>query len=313
MSVKTYSYCKEKNRFISEHFQVKEFASTDGTKLYSDAILIDDKLIFMLEKLFSSLNCTSIRVTSGYRTYEHDKTVGGNGYGQHTKGTAADIICVGKNGIISAKIVCCAACGIGFGGVANISTEYRAIHLDVRTGNKYYGDEIRGTGSIWNYNSKWTDFYRYFGISEEDVRKITGRQSRISYYTYSTGRWSSKASENTVCGIKGEPVQALAVSSEACGLRYRAHLKNRGWLPWVTGCSVSDTSKYAGITGRDIDAVQISALSSVYKVTYRTATSGGEFLPWVTEYNNINENGYAGIFNKPIDRIQIKLTRNQEV
>ena len=180
MSVKSYSFKSNGNKFLSQHFQVKEFASISGNKLYTDKVLIDSRLITMLENLYEKLGCTSIIVNSGYRCSNHDKAVGGNGYGQHTKGTAADIVCRNKNGIIDAKIVCCVAHELGFGGVANISAKYQAVHVDVRAGSKYRGDEIRGTNSIWKYNSKWTDFYKYWGISKSEISKYLSDKPTIS-------------------------------------------------------------------------------------------------------------------------------------
>lgn len=171
--VVTYSYKKDGETFLSPHFQVKEFASIGGSTIYSDGVLISGELVNMLEMLFNKLNCTSIVINSGYRTVAHDKAVGGSGSGQHVLGKAVDIVCRNKNGIINSKIVCCVAADLGFGGVANISTKYQAVHVDVRTGNKYYGDEIRGTSSIWNYNKKWTDFYTYFGLTKNEINKYT--------------------------------------------------------------------------------------------------------------------------------------------
>ena len=172
-TVVTYSYAKNGKTFLSPHFQVKEFASTSGSKIYSDNVLISGELVNMLEKLFNKLKCTSIVINSGYRTATHDKAVGGSGSGQHVLGKAADIVCRNKDGIINSKIVCCVAADLGFGGVANISANYQAVHVDVRTGSKYYGDEIRGTRSIWNYNSKWRDFYVYFGLTKDAIKKYT--------------------------------------------------------------------------------------------------------------------------------------------
>jgi uncharacterized protein YcbK (DUF882 family) len=171
--VKTFSYSKDGATYVSPHFQVKEFASISGSKLYSDNVLISYDLVQMLEKLFTKLKCKSITVNSGYRTSTHDKAVGGSGSGQHVLGKASDIVCKNSNGVISAKIVCCVASDLGFGGVANISSKYQAVHVDVRTGSQYRGDEIRGNSSIWKYNSKWTDFYTYFGLSKADVEKYT--------------------------------------------------------------------------------------------------------------------------------------------
>ena len=71
------------------------------------------------------------------------------------------MVCYDKSGsIVSAKTVCCKAQDLGFGGIANITSAYTAVHLDVRTGAKWYGDETKGTSTVTS------DFYRYFGIAK---------------------------------------------------------------------------------------------------------------------------------------------------
>uniref|UniRef100_UPI0025D3B5C0 glycoside hydrolase family 25 protein n=1 Tax=uncultured Ruminococcus sp. TaxID=165186 RepID=UPI0025D3B5C0 len=52
---------------------------------------------------------------------------------------------------------------LGFGGIANIDTTYTATHLDVRTSNIWYGNEVV------NYHTVTDDFYQYYGISRQNV------------------------------------------------------------------------------------------------------------------------------------------------
>ena len=168
MAVKKYSYKKQGNEYCSKYTKIKEMASTSGSKIYSDTVLIDEKLMQMIDKLFEKLKCSKYIISSGYRTSAHDKAVGGNGKGQHTKGTAVDACFYDKNGnIISPKIVSCVAQDLGFTGIANISSNYRYIHLDTRTSGKYYGDETKGTNTVTN------DFYKYYGIKDSDIEKYT--------------------------------------------------------------------------------------------------------------------------------------------
>lgn len=157
MAVKTYD-CTDRTQ-LTAHFNVQEFRCKCGD---SHNILISEELVSMLEKLFSSLDCSKIIVNSGYRCTAHDKAVGGNGSGQHTKGTAADIVCYGQDGKpISSKIVCCTAQELGFSGIANIDKSYTATHVDVRTSNKWYGDESVPGGTA---RSVTDNFYEYYGI-----------------------------------------------------------------------------------------------------------------------------------------------------
>lgn len=151
---------------LSPHFNVQEFKCKCGKK---HEILIAEELIEKLEKLYSSLNCSKIIVTSGYRCTNHDKNVGGIGTGQHTKGNAADICCYGQDGQpISSKTVCCKAQDIGFTGIANINEKYIYTHVDVRTGSKWYGDETKGNSTVTS------DFYSYFGFSKSNEPLMKG-------------------------------------------------------------------------------------------------------------------------------------------
>lgn len=151
---------------LSPHFNVQEFRCKCGKE---HEILIAEELVDKLEKLYSALNCSKIIVTSGYRCTAHDKAVGGSGTGQHTKGNAADICCYGQDGQpISSKTVCCMAQDIGFNGIANITAEYKYTHVDVRTGSKWYGDEIKDTSTVTS------DFYSYFGISKSKEPLMKG-------------------------------------------------------------------------------------------------------------------------------------------
>lgn len=143
---------------LTAHFNAKEFQCKCGK---SHSFLIDNDLLDKLELLYSALDCSKIIVNSGYRCSEHDKAVGGNGVGQHTKGTAVDIVCYNQNSeIISSKFVCCAAQDLGFMGIANIDDSYTATHVDVRKNGWWYGNEVHGTGTVTN------DFYKYFGFSK---------------------------------------------------------------------------------------------------------------------------------------------------
>ena len=172
MTVKSFSATD--NTQLTEHFNAREFRCKCGK---SHDFLISDELVSKLEQLYAALDCGKIIVNSGYRCPEHDKAVGGTSTGQHTKGTAADVVCYDKSGnIISAKTVCCKAQDLGFSGIANITGAYTSVHLDVRTGAKWYGDEIKGTNTVTS------DFYRYFGIAKDskDSRKAAAKGIDVS-------------------------------------------------------------------------------------------------------------------------------------
>lgn len=150
---------------LSPHFRANEFRCKCGKNHDTE---INPSLVEKLEKIYTSLGCSKIIVTSGYRCPEHDKSaaVGGNGKGQHTLGTAADICCYGKDGKpISSKKVCCAAQDAGFMGIANITRDYIYTHVDVRSGaTKWLGDE-----TVTTSYSVCSNFYDYYKLSKSDV------------------------------------------------------------------------------------------------------------------------------------------------
>ena len=174
-----YNYATQGNSFLSPHFQVKEFKSPD-----SNTVKIDNRLIWILERLFEDLNCSKMIVNSGYRTIAQDKKVGGDGKGYHTKGMAADIKAYDKNGkVISAKIVCQKLCDYGdVFGIGYINAE--SVHVDTRSKvNIWFGDETNGVSLI---KAGYTDFDGYFN----------GKQLIVN-----SGTWNIRQSPNTASKI----------------------------------------------------------------------------------------------------------------
>lgn len=147
---------------LSKHFNVQEFKCKCGKQ---HDIVINTRLVAGLEKLFETFDCSMIIVNSGYRCPEYDIHM--NGFaGKHSVGDAADVVLYDKNkAVISTKKISCAAQDMGdiFGGIANINKTYTAIHLDVRQGCIWLGNEIISNNTVTS------NFYSYYGLSKEDV------------------------------------------------------------------------------------------------------------------------------------------------
>lgn len=154
------SYKANKYKFISKNFQLYEFASIgDNGKLYSDEVLYDTDIIDIFEKLFNYLKIDILKVNSGYRTNEHERTLSNsaiNGY--HTKGMAVDFNCYKDGKVLTAKEIALALEDLGWNhGIGLISKN--AIHIDSRP-NKYYFNEMNGNRSIGN------SFYTYYNVEK---------------------------------------------------------------------------------------------------------------------------------------------------
>lgn len=123
---------------ITPHFNSTEFMCKCGCGM----IDVSERLIERLEILRNILN-TPIYINSGYRCKQHDKNVGGTGYGAHTYGIAVDIHTTKYN----AKEISEYANFLNFGGIGLITDN--DIHLDIRDENCYvnnywHGDERTG-------------------------------------------------------------------------------------------------------------------------------------------------------------------------
>ncbi len=121
----------------SEHFKPEELWSPDIKKAYVVPEFID-----MLEELRNEVGFPLI-VSSGYRTPEYNKKIGGSPQSYHTKGMAVDLAVAYRE----AYDVIEAAMKVGFGGIGiqqKLGTDAtkRFIHLDIR---------LKKLRTIWSY------------------------------------------------------------------------------------------------------------------------------------------------------------------
>lgn len=225
----TFKY--DDNVQITPHFNSKEFRCKCGGK---HDFQVNEKLCELLEKLYEKLDCSSINISSGFRCVSHDKSVGGSGTGQHTKGNAADFCCVSKDGtIISTKLVCCAAQDIGFTGIANINATHTYTHCDVRTGGKWYGDETKGN----SYCIPCKDFYTYYNIEKEDeeaLKKgidVSAHQGKIDWKKVNAEFAILRAGFGKVISQKDEQYEANYSGAKAAGIPIGAYWYSYAMTP----------------------------------------------------------------------------------
>ena len=138
MAIKTYSVAKDGEKFLSPHFQVKEFRPKWNGMPDGDIVKIDEELIERLELLSDCVNNAPIYINDGYRTEAFDIYLTGKA-GQHTTGRAADIRVNG----VSADTLCVLAEACGFKGIGTINST--SIHVDTRNSNKVVCFRENGT------------------------------------------------------------------------------------------------------------------------------------------------------------------------
>lgn len=178
---------------LSEHFNLKEFQCKCGG---NHPTKVNGELVEKLERLYTALGADKGIITSGYRCPKHDRNVGGSGNGQHTTGNAVDIIFYKKGQPISSKIVSCKAQDVGFSGIANINKSYTVTHVDVRTGEKWYGDEeVTTAASVTN------NFYDYYEIARSMLKWSGKADKKIAELQEILNR---KGAALTVDGIAGD-------------------------------------------------------------------------------------------------------------
>lgn len=131
--VKTYSKSAQGGQKLSAHFKVSEFASKDG----SDIVLIDDELVRLLEQIRVWAGAP-VKITSAYRSYTHNRAVGGASNSYHVKGQAADIVVSGKTPMEVARF----AQAIGARGIG-LYTRSRFVHVDTRL-TRYFWENAGG-------------------------------------------------------------------------------------------------------------------------------------------------------------------------
>lgn len=163
MSVITYNYFSDKNKKLSDHFAVGEFASpSDYNGNYPAQILIDSDLIDVLEMVYSHFGADKCIINSGYRSSSCDKAVGGSGYGPHTYGCAADAYFYKNGQPVESRLIACylqdiGAHGIGYccGGNPN------GTHIDTLS-RVWHGDER-------DYSVTVSEYYSYTGTTKAEV------------------------------------------------------------------------------------------------------------------------------------------------
>ena len=178
--------------------------------------------------------------------------------------------------------------GQAIGYMGNTGNSYGAhLHFEVRKDNKridptpfldsdfpcYSTNKISCEYRVWdNVKKCWlpkvkdtTDHAGNIGNSIGGFQLIThgGGITKIRAHVLN-GEWLDEVvdggfedGDNNYVGIKGKPIDGIAIWSQYGDATYRVHLKNGVWLEWVSGkYDINNPTCFAGILGKEIDAIE---------------------------------------------------------
>ena len=139
----------------------------------------------------------------------------------------------------------------------------------------------------------------------------------VYYKVRTDGRWLPEVKNlEDFAGLTGKSITDVAIKVSKGSVKYRVHIKDGEWLPYVTGYNTGDSENgYAG-NGKVIDAIEvyygtpsdIVESTGYLKAKYRVCPVNGSYYSY--QYDNETGNGqdgYAGAFGVSIDKLQIAL------
>lgn len=123
---------------------------------------------------------------------------------------------------------------------------------------------------VVDYNNE--DSNGYAGIIGQAISgfRASTDYGNIFYKVHTkNGRWlgeiRNREKENTYgddfAGILGRAIDGIMIKSDTGTARYRVHTKGGKWLGWITQYNEKDAiNGYAGIFGKEIDAIQVEII-----------------------------------------------------
>ena len=259
MAVITYNYSTDKNKKLSDHFSVGEFASpSDYNGNYPEQILIDSSLIVLLEDVIAHFNCDRCDINSGYRTTACDIAVGGSGYGPHTYGCAADAYFYRNGQPVESRLIACYLQDIGAHGIGYCC------------GGNFYGTHIDTLSRVWHgderdYSVTVSDYYSYTGTTKAEVYSESSGSSAPTNSTDGVETVQDWLGVD-VDGIYGTQTKAALIKELQAVLndQYGANLAVDGIFGNQTASAVRNVSK--GDTGDLVAVLQGFLICKGYNI-----------------------------------------------
>ncbi len=146
----------------------------------------------------------------------------------------------------------------------------------------------------------------------DEANKINGAVKGVvnTFYRVRTQKhgWLPKVKNlEDYAGYENSPITGLAIRVDKGSIRYRVHLKGKGWLPFVTGYDINDFNNgFAGDIVNIIDCVECYYYTPNDIRPYKKAKYKVNGYPY--QYDNEKGNGqdgYAGVMGVPATKFQI--------
>lgn len=195
--------------------------------------------------------------------------------------------------------------------IESVNGDNTITTIEGNTGSSANGEVKRCVRSLSSVSCAGSPAYDSFDGSGDSFPEV-------SYRVRSGGRWLPTVTDlSDYAGITGKAITDVAIKVSEGTVKYRVHVKDGGWLPYVTGCDISDDENgYAG-NHKPIDAIEVyydTPVSVVkkhgwLKAKYRVAPIGSYYYPWqYDDETSSGQDGYAGEFGRTIDWFQMTLS-----
>lgn len=114
---------------------------------------------------------------------------------------------------------------------------------------------------------------------------------------------------NDYAGWENSPITGLAIKVDKGSIRYRVHLKGKGWLPFVTGYDINDFNNgFAGDGVNAIDCVEVYYYTPTDIRPYKKAKYKVNNYSWQYDNEKTNgQDGYAGVYGVSATKFQITI------
>ena len=108
-------------------------------------------------------------------------------------------------------------------------------------------------------------------------------------------------------GYENSPITGLAIKVDKGSIRYRVHLKGKGWLPFVTGYDINDFNNgFAGDGVNAIDCVECYYYTPDNIRPFKKAKYKVNNYPYQYDNEkNKGQDGYAGVYGVTATKFQI--------